>query len=158
MQPTRGPNIRIPPAFFVTGFLVGLWLEVAVARIRFVDAAATPTWLVVAGWTIALLGFALSGWSMLTFRRARTTMFPFRPATTLVQHGPYRFTRNPMYVGATLSYVGIAMVINAAWPLVLLPLVLLSLSWYVVREEENYLAALFADEYHAYKKRVRRWI
>src|SRR5213593_2407995 len=117
MQSKRGPNIRIPPAFFVGGFLVGLWLEGAVARLRLVSApSAALEWI---GWTIAVAGLLVSLSGIVTFRRARTTMFPFQPATQLVQSGPYRFTRNPMYVGATLTYIGIAVAMNVGWPLLL---------------------------------------
>lgn len=155
---TRGPNIRVPPAFFVGGFLIGIWLEYAVTRIRFIDAVPAPAWLGYAGWTIALLGLALSLWGIVTFSLAGTTMFPFQPASALVRSGPYRFTRNPMYLGATLSYVGIAMAINAVWPVILLPIVLFTVYRFVIREEEKYLATHFGDAYLEYKKRVRRWI
>ena len=161
MKP-RGPNIRVPPAFFVGGFLIALWLEVAVVRIRLVSGVVgedgTPRWLEVVSWTVLALGAFVAHWGVATFWRARTTMLPFKPASTLVQHGPYRFTRNPMYVGLTLMYVGIALLINAGWPLLLLPLVVVGVYWFIIREEEKYLAGLFGEEYLAYKRRVRRWL
>jgi protein-S-isoprenylcysteine O-methyltransferase Ste14 len=80
------------------------------------------------------------------------------PAATLVQHGPYRFSRNPMYVGLTLSYIGLALTLNTWWPLVLLPLVLLLLFRLVVQKEERHLSEKFGEAYEAYCRRVRRWV
>jgi protein-S-isoprenylcysteine O-methyltransferase Ste14 len=157
MLKVRGPNIRVPPAIFGAGFLIGLWLEGAVARIPLMrgDAWLSPAQL---GWTIAVVGFVISLWGIVTFRRAHTTMFPFEPATRVVREGPYRFTRNPMYVGGTLTYIGIAIAMNVAWPLLLLPLVLWALFVLVIRAEEHYLADAFGEDYASYRKRVRRWI
>jgi protein-S-isoprenylcysteine O-methyltransferase Ste14 len=152
-----GPNIRVPPLFLGGGFLIGLWLESA-KRIRLVDEAAVSLTLSRVGWAITIVGFAISLWGILTFQLAGTTMFPFEPASRLVRHGPYRFTRNPMYVGLTLSYIGIALIMNVGWPLILLPLVLWGLDVFVIREEETYLLRTFPDEYAVYKKQVRRWI
>ena len=151
-----GPNIRIPPAFFVAGFLVGLWLE-SIVPIRIVGDASERA-LAGAGLLVALLGLVFSLYGILTFRRARTPMFPYGRATRVVQNGPYAFTRNPMYVGGVISYVGIAAAMNVVWPVLMLPLVLWALYYFVIREEEKYLAELFGDEYAAYRKGVRRWI
>jgi protein-S-isoprenylcysteine O-methyltransferase Ste14 len=63
-----------------------------------------------------------------------------------------------MYVGGTLTYIGIAVAMNVAWPLLLLPLVLWALYVTVIREEERYLADAFGEDYASYRKRVRRWI
>lgn len=153
----RGPNIRVPPLFFGVGFFAGLILEATVKRIPLTGEPAQPA-ITNAGWIIAVLGFALSLWGILTFNLAGTTMFPFEAASRLVQHGPYRFTRNPMYVGATLTYAGIAIGMNVAWPVILLPLVLWTLYLLVIREEEKYLGETFGEEYASYRKRVRRWI
>lgn len=158
MNEPRGPNIRVPPAFFVGGFLIGLWLEGAVARVPFASSPATARALIPIGGTIALLGLAFSLWGIATFQRAHTTMFPFEPAKALVQRGPYRFTRNPMYVGGAVSYIGIAVAMNVVWPILLLPLVLWALYHFVIRVEENYLTQRFGDAYIEYRKRVRRWL
>jgi protein-S-isoprenylcysteine O-methyltransferase Ste14 len=95
---------------------------------------------------------------MLTFRRARTAILPTRPASQLVDGGPYRFTRNPMYTGLTTAYVGAAALLDSVWPLLLLPLVLAALVRLVVRREEAYLRGAFGAEYAAYQARVRRWL
>jgi protein-S-isoprenylcysteine O-methyltransferase Ste14 len=75
-----------------------------------------------------------------------------------VRRGPYRFTRNPMYLGMTVAYVGFTLVFNTAWPLVLLLLVMIGMHRFVIRVEEAYLTELFGQEYAEYRRRVRRWI
>jgi protein-S-isoprenylcysteine O-methyltransferase Ste14 len=92
------------------------------------------------------------------FRRAGTTENPFKPSTALVFDGPYRFTRNPMYLGMAAVYVGLAFVLGLMWALLFLPLVLIAVDRLVIAREEPYLERKFGEEYVAYKRRVRRWI
>jgi len=73
-------------------------------------------------------------------------------------HGPYRFTRTPMYVGWVIVHLGCVLLTNTVWPLVSLPVVLVLISRAVIAKEERYLAAKFGDAYRAYKARVRRWL
>jgi protein-S-isoprenylcysteine O-methyltransferase Ste14 len=92
------------------------------------------------------------------FWRAGTTLMPNRPASRLVVEGPYRFSRNPMYLGLTTLYLGVALMLNSVWVLALLPGVLLLLQTGVIRREERYLEGAFGPGYQAYRTRVRRWL
>jgi protein-S-isoprenylcysteine O-methyltransferase Ste14 len=92
------------------------------------------------------------------FWRKRTSVMPYRPTTTIIESGPFRFTRNPLYLSLALGYIGISILLNAAWPLLLLPLVLLVMHRGVILREERYLEQKFGDEYIDYKTRVRRWL
>jgi protein-S-isoprenylcysteine O-methyltransferase Ste14 len=83
---------------------------------------------------------------------------PYKPATALAVHGPYRYTRNPMYLAMTIFYLGLTLLVNTLWPLVLLPAVLLVVQRGVINREERYLERTFGDAYRAYKARVRRWL
>ena len=103
-------------------------------------------------------GLLLSGAVMRVFRTAGTPVPPYRPTTRRVTSGPYRYTRNPDYIGQTLLYAGIASALNSWWPLLLLPLVLLIVQRGVVLREERYLDAKFGQEYRDYKAMVRRWL
>ena len=103
------------------------------------------------------VGIAVVFTGILTFRRARTAVYPNRPASRIVQHGIYARTRNPMYVGLTLLYVGMTLAFVSTGAVLLLPLVLLALRRYVIAREERYLQAAFPDEYAAYCARVGRW-
>ena len=151
------PGVRFPPpTLFVAGFLIALALERWVLSLRF-SALGIPA-LPLSAWILIALGMALLAWAMLTFRRARTAIMPFNPASTIVTRGPYRFSRNPMYVGLTLVYLGLSLLVGTVWPIVLLPVVLWSLYMLVIRREERYLGSAFAEEYGAYRRRVRRWL
>jgi protein-S-isoprenylcysteine O-methyltransferase Ste14 len=103
-------------------------------------------------------GLIVVFWGIATFRAHRTAVFPNQPAARIVRTGPYRFTRNPMYTGMTTAYVGLALMLNDAWPLIFLPIVLVLLVSLVIQREERYLASAFPAEYDAYRRRVRRWL
>ena len=151
------PGVRFPPpTLFVAGFLLALALERWLISLRF-GGGSSPMWPLTA-WLLIALGMGLLAWAMLTFRRARTAILPSNPASTIVTNGPYRISRNPMYVGLTLVYIGLSLLTRMAWPLVLLPIVLAALYVFVIRREERYLRAAFGEEYRMYQQRVRRWI
>jgi protein-S-isoprenylcysteine O-methyltransferase Ste14 len=151
------PGIRFPPPFlFVLGFVGGLLLDAAVP-LGLVPGDPSPLWAFV-GWTLVALGLVLAGWAMFAFHGARTPIIPVRPTTALVEVGPYRFTRNPMYVGLGLVYLGLALWLDALWPVLLLPGVYVLLWRLVVRREERYLEGAFGEPYAAYRRRVRRWL
>lgn len=92
------------------------------------------------------------------FKAARTNPKPWKPTTALVIEGPYRYTRNPMYVGFTLLYIGITLWMNSAWPLLALLVVLPLMQFGVIRREEKYLERKFGAAYRKYMLTVRRWI
>jgi protein-S-isoprenylcysteine O-methyltransferase Ste14 len=114
--------------------------------------------MLIGGGVLFVFGVVLMFWAMVTFVRARTAILPFRPASTIVTTGPFQFTRNPMYLGLTFSYLGLALVSAILWAIAVLPVVLLALHTLVIRREEAYLSTAFSDEYAAYRNRVRRWI
>jgi protein-S-isoprenylcysteine O-methyltransferase Ste14 len=145
-----------PPVLFAVPLLAGLWLN---ARDPWSIAATRSPLLVALGIAILAAGLALDITALRTFGRHGTTVLPaLRPTTAIVAAGPYRFTRNPMYVGLTVVYIGIALLANSMWPLLLLPAGLLAVDRYVIRREERYLATKFGEEYDAYRRQVRRWL
>lgn len=151
------PGVPVPPPLlFVLGFLVGLLADGVVPVA--VLGAGRRSLAVPLGWGSVAAGLGLMFWGIATFAAARTAVMPHLPARRLVTSGPYRFTRNPMYVGIVLAYAGLAILIDTAWPLLLLPAVLLLLVLVVVRREERYLDRTFGDAYRAYRHRVRRWL
>ena len=90
-------------------------------------------------------------------RRAGTSPDFRKPTTALVVAGPYRITRNPIYLAMAFVISGLAFLLSEVWSLVLLPVVLLILDRGVVRGEETYLEQKFGEDYRAYKNRVPRW-
>jgi protein-S-isoprenylcysteine O-methyltransferase Ste14 len=101
---------------------------------------------------------ALATWFARTMRGADTTLRIDKPVSSLVQDGPFRYSRNPGYLSLTMLYAGIAILRNALWAILLLPLVLYVIQREVIEREERYLERTFGEEYLAYKRRVRRWV
>ena len=142
-----------PPAAYVAGLLAGAGLELAFP----VDWP--PTAVAIGGAAAGLAAWlALDGAAMMSFRRARTSMVPFNPSTALVTSGPYRLSRNPMYVGMAFLYLGLALALGLVWALALLPLVLVAVDRLVIVREEAYLERRFGDAYRRYRAEVRRWL
>jgi protein-S-isoprenylcysteine O-methyltransferase Ste14 len=141
---------------FILTYLIGVALEapMPIGTMRSVN----PNSALLAGAMVFLVGAIIAGWGLLTFRRARTTTVPGRTSAQLVTWGPYRFTRNPMYVGLAIAYLGEAIILRQIWPLVLLPLTLAYVNWVVIPLEQRKLTEVFGEEYTRYQTRVRRWI
>ena len=141
-----------PPLLYAVPLAIGLllqhWYPLPIH-------AAGGTTLV--GMVLVLCGF-VGVPAVAAFRRASTSPKPWVPTTALVTSGPYGFTRNPMYLGFTLMYLGVAVWANAAWPLLFLPVVLVAMHYGVILREEAYMASRFGAEYERYRARVRRWV
>jgi protein-S-isoprenylcysteine O-methyltransferase Ste14 len=145
--------IAPPPLIFVAGLVVGFALE---ALLPGVDLPAVVQWGVGGLLVLAGLGLLLS--FNTAFSRRGTAVEPWKPTTAIVTTGPYRFTRNPAYLGMAVTYVGIAVMSSALWVLVPLPVVLAVIESGVIAREERYLERKFGDEYLGYKRTVRRWL
>jgi protein-S-isoprenylcysteine O-methyltransferase Ste14 len=140
----------------VAGYVVTWALN---QRLEFlIDGKGAQVAQVAIGAVVVAAGLGLMGWGMATFWRARVAVMPIRPARQVVTSGPYRLTRNPMYVGLTFLYFGLALLVNWAWPIVLLPIVLVVMNVVVIEREERYLQAAFPEAYGPYSQRVRRWL
>lgn len=96
--------------------------------------------------------------AFLEMRRAGTHADPRQPATALVTQGPFRLTRNPLYLSMTLLYTGIALMVNSLWAILMLPGALIVIRYGVINREERYLERTFGEQYLSYKAKVRRWI
>ena len=153
------PGVKFPPP---TRFLLGLaisWvLENKVARIRLIGGSASPDMIQVVGAVLVILGLALIFWGLWTFWRVKTGIIPMKPATQIVDHGPYSLSRNPMYAGMATAYFGGVLILNSGWMLLTLPLVMLALFHLVIKREERYLSSAFPEEYARYCSKVRRWL
>ena len=103
------------------------------------------------------MGAVVAGWGLVLFGKAKTTTFPGKLSGKLVTWGPYRFTRNPMYVGLVLAYLGEAGLLKQIWPVVLLPFTVAYINWTVIPVEEAKLEEAFPNEYKQYRLQVRRW-
>jgi protein-S-isoprenylcysteine O-methyltransferase Ste14 len=148
--------LRIPvPWVFILTYLIGAAVEVAFHVGRFLRAYE---FLMPVGAVVFVLGAVVAGWGWLIFHRARTTRVPGESSTTLVTWGPYRFTRNPMYVGLSVAYLGEAGMLHQVVPVILLPLAIAYVNQVVIPVEEGRLLAVFGAEYERYRDAVRRWL
>jgi protein-S-isoprenylcysteine O-methyltransferase Ste14 len=145
-----------PPILFAGAVLLGClltWIVPLGPGLGSANARALA-----AGGSLALVGFALAALSALEFRRAGTSVVPGEPSTVLLDGGPYRFTRNPIYIGFVIFYFGLAIMLTSAWMLVLLIPTLIVLQRGVVEREEAYLQSKFGETYRKYRARVPRWL
>jgi protein-S-isoprenylcysteine O-methyltransferase Ste14 len=110
------------------------------------------------GGLVVACALTLPSWAIAYFRKSGENELPWTPTTAIVAAGPYRITRNPMYLGMVLLCVGVAIVLASEWILALTPLCALALWWFAIRPEEAYLEEKFGEGYRAYKRRVRRWL
>jgi Putative protein-S-isoprenylcysteine methyltransferase len=148
--------MHIPvPWVFVLAYLIG-----AVFEYFFPSHNRTRPLAGVVGFGVFLMvaGAVLAGWCLKIFRKAHTTTVPGETSAELVTRGPYRFSRNPMYLALTFAYLGEAGILKHIWPLPLLPIVIAYLNWMVIPVEEARLLETFPEDYLRYKARVSRWI
>ncbi len=148
-------NIPVPWTYVLT-FLAGCGLQYLVPlTIYSADILLIGR---IAGTVLIVSGVLLAFSSLGIFRAAHTTTVPFEKPSKLIIWGPYRFTRNPMYVGLALTYMGVAGIQAQIWPVLLLPLLAIYIHMVVIPIEESRLREVFGDTYEQYCIRVRRWL
>jgi len=148
-------NVMVrPPIAWALAVVVGLALD-WLAPLPFVPAALPAGWL---GGAVFAAAFALAVWAIATITRAGSNVPTNRPTTAIVIAGPYRFTRNPIYVGMMVGQAGLAIAFDSLWLLVTLVPFALVLRYGVVAREEAYLERKFGDDYRGFRARVRRWV
>ncbi len=142
-----------PPLIFAGALGLGLFLQ------KLVPVTFLPrSWAKYVGWPLVVVSFLPAGSAALAMRRAKTALDPHQPTTAIVVEGPFKYTRNPIYVSFTLLYAGITLLANSLWTALLLPFVLVVMQRGVIEREERYLERKFGAEYIQYKARVRRWL
>ena len=145
-----------PPVIYLIGFVAGWLIDRRWPLETFGPEHGRTRIAIATVFLVCWLVLMMS--AVITFRRARTAIIPVLPASTVVTTGPYRVTRNPMYVSLVALYVGASLLVNSWWPLILLPAVVLLIDRAVIAREERYLRSAFPAEYAAYCDRVRRWV
>jgi protein-S-isoprenylcysteine O-methyltransferase Ste14 len=152
--PTDGVAYRLwPPVAIGAPLLVG-WLVTVFSG----DPADLGEWRVPLGWALVLFFVGWNGWSLWLFARHRTGLLPGQPTEALIEEGPFRFSRNPLYVGLLALYLGLALLAPTFWGLVLCPAAAALLLWGAIRPEERFLHQRFGVPYDDYTRRVRRWL
>jgi len=155
-------GVRFPPPLLYLGALIagfaGDWLlrNAGVRRLAGLGLARPVRF--PAGFALAAVGLVLMIAGARLFLKAGTNIRPDRPASRLMTSGIYRFTRNPMYLGMTILYAGLALAFDSLIAFLLLPIVLTIMQTQVIAREERYLEARFGDDFRSYREWVRRWL
>jgi protein-S-isoprenylcysteine O-methyltransferase Ste14 len=145
--------IVLPPLLYLAAFVLGVLLHRLFPLA--LPVAAGARW---AGVALVVLGFTTAIAARMLFTRAGTNVNPTQPTTAIVTSGPFRVTRNPMYVSLATILIGSALALRNGWLLVLLIPVLAIMHWGVIRREERYLEKKFGATYLDYRRRVRRYL
>ena len=149
-------QVRFPPPFVYLGvLLIGFGAE------RFIDLRSLGldrTLGLGLGALLCLAGLGVGLAATSRFRRAGTEVKPWRASTGIVESGPFRWTRNPMYLGMALIYAGIAVALDGPIALILLPVLIAIIQTQVITREERYLERKFGEAYSRYSAVTRRWL
>lgn len=143
-----------PPLYYGAAFTAGMLLRATSVSL---PLGARPETVVIAI-VLLIAGTALALAGAIAVLRNRTTMVPHHAVSVLVTTGAYRVTRNPMYTGLAIGYLGGALLTGSWWPVATLPFALLTIRRLVIDPEERYLASTFGPTYSDYQGRVRRWL
>jgi len=168
MAKSDTPGVIAPPPLIFLGFLFVGW-GLAQIGARPEAGEGGYGWLAAAfglemearrgvALTLIIGGLLLDGMAAGLFRRRGTAVEPWKPSTVLIHEGPYRFSRNPIYLGFAITYAGLAIAMDSALALFLLLPCLAVVDQFVIQREERYLAAKFGADYDAYRAKVRRWL
>lgn len=111
-----------------------------------------------AGWVLVAAFVLWNGWTLAVMRSNRTAVLPGGATRLVLRSGPFRLSRNPLYLGLIVLDVGLALLARSLWALVLVPVGVVALWWGAIRPEERYLAEKFGAEYDAYRAKARRWL
>ena len=153
-DPPRNPSGAVHPTVFLLSWaVVGLGLQ-SLVPLGLPDAPAVA----VLGTVAMSVAVVLFAWALLVFVRHGTTLEHRKPTTVLVTGGPFRWSRNPMYVALVLLLLGFAVEYDNGWWVIGALLFAVAVHRFTVLREEAYLEGLFGDEYRRYRQSVRRWL
>jgi protein-S-isoprenylcysteine O-methyltransferase Ste14 len=149
--------IMLPPAMALIALVVAIAMEFT-GMLSFLPPISAMSWSFYLGVLVLVIALGLGVAASRTFARVGTNLSPHQPSLKLATTGPYRFTRNPIYLGFVLILAGLSLIFSLDWGLILVPVLALALHYGVVIREETYLAAKFGQPYRDFMARTRRWI
>lgn len=153
---SKGPGVYIPPPLlYVVIFLAAYFIQ---KKITITDTFFYTNAIKIIGVIFFLIALFFLFRSLRQFFLTKNTVILIKPATSLQTTGIYAITRNPMYVGLAIVYLGITCFIGNWWNIIFFPLLILIVQEYVIKREEKYLEAEFGNQYNEYKNKVRRWL
>lgn len=144
----------VPPVYFLVGLLLMVALHLLYPNPQWIH----PRWKYYLGIPVVLVGLVLNVTSARMFIKRGTPLKPFEETTTLVATGPFRFSRNPMYLGFVAMLVGTGILLGSVTPLLVPPVFAAFITFRFIMREEELLTRSFGEAYLGYKKKVRRWL
>lgn len=151
---TGSPDvIAPPPRIYLGGLTIGIILHLIKPISLLPQNLSLPI-----GVVFILVGVILVVTSFQVLRNANTNIDVREPVMDIVTSGPYRFSRNPIYLAMTILFIGIGILVNSLWILIILVPIIFVMEFGVIAREEKYLARKFGDKYTRYKTQVRKWI
>ena len=153
----NSPGVFIPPPLvYVFVFILSFILQgtFTIKRAFFFHSPKAN----ILGLILMLSGLIFAIPAIRQFFKSKTSIIPIRPASSLQTSGIYSISRNPMYLGLLLTYLGIALIFGNWWTIFLIPLLIGLIHYFIILPEERYLLRAFGEDYADYKKKVRRWI
>jgi protein-S-isoprenylcysteine O-methyltransferase Ste14 len=147
-------GFRIWPPVAIGGPLLIGWLITQAWH----DPVELGEWRIPVGWALALFFASWNAWSLRMFGRHKTGLLPGQATRAMIEDGPFRFSRNPLYLGLLALYLALALLAPSVWALVLFPAAVILVLWGAVRPEERFLRERFGAIYEDYARRVRRWL
>ena len=142
-----------PPLVYLMSLVTGALIQLATPLPFLPQSVAMPL-----GSSLVLVAIALFSYAVAKFRAAGTPVPARKPTTMIVSAGPYRFSRNPIYLAFSVFQLGIAIWVNSLWLLATLVGAVALIHYVVIPREEQYLERRFGTEYLKYKSSVRRWL
>ena len=153
---TDSPGVYIPPPLiYVVVFLAAVFIQ---KKISIDDSTFHLQIVKITGVLFLIVSLFFMVTSLRQFFISKNTLILIKPASSLQTNGIYSITRNPMYVGLALVYLGISCFVGNWWNVILFSLLLLIVQEYIIKREEKYLLRRFGEEYAVYKAKVRRWL
>ena len=157
-EPLDASAVRVfPPAVPLLTILLGVALNRLCAFKLNLKLSAFARY-GIGGAILGVAVFCLGLYPVILLRRTGQSENPWTPTTEIVRRGPYRFTRNPLYLQMVLGCIGFAIMLRNMWILLLTPLAAWALQVFAILPEEAYLERKFGESYRSYKRRVRRWL
>lgn len=146
--------ILLPPIIYLSSLFTGI----ALRFFWHVPLLSNNSWNVPLGLVLAFMGVFLMSAAVGTFKKFGEEPDPRESTYNIVTTGPFKYSRNPMYLAFTIIYIGVTVAVNTWWPFIFLPLVLIAMHYGVILREEAYLEKKIGKNYVEYKKSVRRWL
>lgn len=152
----KGPGVYFPPPLlYVLIFILALFIQ---RMIPIADTLFHLRIIKAVGIIFLIIALFFLARSLRQFFQSKNTVILFKPALSLQKTGIYGISRNPMYVGLVLAYIGITCSIGNWWNIILFPILFVIVQEYIIKREEKYLELEFGQQYIEYKKTVRRWL